>query len=97
MTMWWFVCAIYAPVATHVAAARDAMDACVEQSERRRFYLDQQCSRWKRLHQSCILSGIADCDQQLSKLHSCILEADARRDSTPSRTPPPAYGITQPP
>eukprot|EP00665_Eupelagonemidae_sp_cell47_P000304 gene303-63_t len=72
-----FSCGSLIKAHENCAAARDAMDACVEQSERRRFYLDQQCSRWKRLHQSCILSGIADCDQQLSKLHSCILEADA--------------------
>lgn len=74
---------------------RDAMDECVEQGERRRFYLENQCSRWKRLHQSCILSGIADCDRHLLKLHACVGEADARRETTPDRPASITHGITK--
>ena len=75
---------------------------CVEAGERRRFYLDSQCSRWKRLYQSCILSGYADCNEQMLKVHGCMVAAEAEpaegarpTDRAPP-VPPRAYGISRP-
>ena len=38
-------------------AAREAMDKCVEEGEQQRFFIDSQCSRWKRQYQSCLLES----------------------------------------
>ena len=66
-------------------AARDAMDACIEAGEQERFFLDAQCSRWKRQYQSCLLDvkTLPEpeklCRPQLDKLGECVRDARARR------------------
>ena len=52
-------------------SSREAMDACIESGERRRFFLEAECRRWRRRHQACILDMHADCEQQLSTLLDC--------------------------
>ena len=77
-------------------AARDAMDDCVESGEKRRFYLESQCSRLKRVYQSCLLSSYSDCERQLLNLDTCIANADAEAATRRRRPPRPAYGIGPP-
>ena len=68
------------------------MDECVEAGEKQRFYLDAQCSRWKRQYQSCLLesklvpsSGAAEfCAQQLARLTDCVRVACVRRPQQPA-------------
>ena len=66
---------------------RDVMDACVEAGEQRRFFLDDQCNRFKRQFQSCVLEytkrGDADevCSAHLAKLRACVQTACAERDA----------------
>uniref|UniRef100_A0A7S0L2K6 IMS import disulfide relay-system CHCH-CHCH-like Cx9C domain-containing protein n=1 Tax=Coccolithus braarudii TaxID=221442 RepID=A0A7S0L2K6_9EUKA len=57
-------------------ATQEAKDACIEHGERRRFELERQCRRWKRLYQSCLLIGLgADCTKQLESFRSCVGDA----------------------
>ena len=59
-------------------AAREAMDKCVEEGEQQRFFIDSQCSRWKRQYQSCLLESKTMpapedfCSPHLDKLSECI-------------------------
>eukprot|EP00320_Phaeocystis_rex_P001487 CAMPEP_0119068090 /NCGR_PEP_ID=MMETSP1178-20130426/10477_1 /TAXON_ID=33656 /ORGANISM="unid sp, Strain CCMP2000" /LENGTH=101 /DNA_ID=CAMNT_0007049783 /DNA_START=27 /DNA_END=329 /DNA_ORIENTATION=- len=48
-------------------APRDALDSCVELGEKRRFRVETNCRRWKRLFQSCLLHGNGDeaCEDRL--------------------------------
>ena len=57
---------------------RDAMDACVEAGEKRRFLLNAQCSRFKRLYQSCLIEAADDCAKELHQLHDCVQQALAK-------------------
>ena len=56
---------------------REAMDACIEPAERKRFRGDNACRRWRRLYQSCILESQAptDCDGRLQRFHKCVVGA----------------------
>ena len=56
-------------------AQRESMDSCLEDGEKLRFHLQGKCSRFKRLHQMCILQGEGDCADQLMQLHACATEA----------------------
>lgn len=57
---------------------RDAMDACVEEGERRRFVLDKHCSRAKRIYQTCLLEYVPEgtdevaCSSKLASLRHCV-------------------------
>lgn len=65
------------------ATTRDAMDACVESGERRRFLLDNQCNRWKRQFQACMLEyGADNCGDKLSRLGACVQESLAAEGVT---------------
>ena len=56
---------------------REAMDACIEPAERRRFRSDNECRRWRRLYQSCILESQSptECDGRLQRFHKCVVGA----------------------
>ena len=67
------------------ADARDAMDACLEAGERRRFTLDAQCNRWKRGYQACLLeeadaitASDSACRLQLERLGDCVRRAQGQ-------------------
>jgi nicotinic acid phosphoribosyltransferase len=57
--------------------AREAMDDCIEAGERRRFSLLAQCSRFRRLHQACLMQGGSNCAAELYRLQECVLTASA--------------------
>ena len=56
---------------------RAAMDDCVEAAERARFRMDAQCSRVKRMHQSCLLhvGEGSDCTDIFNQLYGCYRDA----------------------
>ena len=56
--------------------SQDALDACVEAGERRRFQVEASCRRWRRIYQSCALHGSLDCSRQLGWLRDCISKRD---------------------
>jgi len=63
-------------------ATREAMDACVESAERRKFFVESECRRWRRRHQTCLLQHGADCQVQLSTLLACVRYGQVSSAST---------------
>lgn len=74
------------------AETQDALDACVEAGERRKFYIEAKCVRWKRRFQVALLERLKEDNAErfedaLSSLYYCCRDADAKHQAAERRPP----------
>ena len=68
------------------AAASDALDACVEAGERRKFRAEKDCGTLKRRWHACFLNREPNCEEPLSAYVGCMRAVEV---PPPPPVPPP--------
>ena len=72
------------------AAASDALDACVEAGERRKFRAEKDCGTLKRRWHACFLNREPNCEEPLSAYVGCMRAVEV--PPPPPAPPPPGVG-----
>ena len=72
------------------AAASDALDACVEAGERRKFRAEKDCGTLKRRWHACFLNREPNCDEPLSGYVACMRAVEVP-PPPPAPPPPPMF------